>query len=117
MKLVVPDSDSTYRASDTDYSWTIPGEILTVGSHDAFVGVDSGRFTTRGRVVDLDVTRDEVTEKTIHLLTRSGWYEPGRDRQRPETRTRMREVFGLARGFEVGAVLEVHHGRPRITVA
>nr|WP_055531294.1 hypothetical protein [Streptomyces graminilatus] len=68
-------------------------------------------------MVDLDVTRDEVTEKTIRLLSRGGWYEPGRDRQRPETRTRMREVFGLARGFEVGAVLEVHHGRPRITVA
>jgi hypothetical protein len=114
MKLVIPVSDSNYRTSSTDYCWTKPGEILTVGSHDAFVGVDSGRFTTRGRVVDLDLTRDEVTEKIIRLLTRGGWYEPGSDRQRPETRKRMREVFGLARGFEVGAVLELHYGHPRI---
>ncbi|WND40650.1 hypothetical protein RI578_40890 (plasmid) [Streptomyces sp. BB1-1-1] len=36
----------------------------------------------------------------------------GRERQNTETRRRMGEVFGLARGFEVGTVLGLHRGRP-----
>ncbi|RLU82012.1 hypothetical protein CTZ27_31115 [Streptomyces griseocarneus] len=114
MKLVVPASDANYRSSNTDYCWTKPGEILTISSTgDAFIGVASGRCTTRGRVAEVDVTRAQVTEQMISLLTLSGWYQPRRERQSSETRKRMREVFGLARGFEVGAVIELRQGRPR----
>ncbi|OEJ22084.1 hypothetical protein AR457_40045 [Streptomyces agglomeratus] len=113
MKLIVPAFDQHYRASATDYAWTGPGEILTIGTDDAFVGIDSCRYTTHGRVTALDVTRDEVTAKIINPLTQDGFYVPGRERQSTETRRRTAEVFGLARGFEVGAVIGVHRGRPR----
>ncbi|WP_394426678.1 DUF7715 family protein [Streptomyces sp. SGAir0957] len=113
MKLLITAVDSNFRTSDTDYSWTDPGEILTIGTDGAFVGVDSGRFTTRGRVADVALSRVEVRLKTIAHLTRGGWYEPQRERQSAETSKRMTEVFGLARGFAVGTVLELHEGRPR----
>ncbi|KOU80397.1 hypothetical protein ADK61_09580 [Streptomyces sp. XY66] len=113
MKLIIPAFDQHYRVSATDYNWTNPNEILTIGTDDAFVGLDSRRYTTRGRVTALDVTRDEVTDKIVSLLTQHGFYVPGRDRQSTETRKRMGEIFGLARGFEVGAVIDLHHGRPR----
>ncbi|MFF4531537.1 hypothetical protein ACFY1P_19990 [Streptomyces sp. NPDC001407] len=113
MKLVVPASAANYHVSDRDYSWTDPGEVLTIGTDDAFVGITSDRHTTRGRVAELDIKRTQVTEQIISRLTRCGWYQPHRERQTTETRKRMREVFGLARGFEVGAVIELHQGRPR----
>ncbi|GAA1237822.1 DUF7715 family protein [Streptomyces rhizosphaericus] len=113
MKLLITAVDSNFRTSDTDYSWTDPGEVLTVGTDGAFVGVDSGRFTTRGRVADVALSRVEVRQKIITYLTRGGWYEPRRERQSTETRKRMAEVFGLARGFAVGTVLELHEGMPR----
>ncbi|MER5549874.1 hypothetical protein ABT072_47665 [Streptomyces sp. NPDC002589] len=113
MKLIIPAFDQRYRVSATDYNWTDPGEILTIGADDAFVGIDSRRYSTHGRVTALDVTRDEVTAKIISLLTRDGFYVPGRERQSTETRRRMGEVFGLTRGFEVGAVICLHRGRPR----
>ncbi|MFB7917046.1 hypothetical protein [Streptomyces sp. NPDC056061] len=69
-------SDGIYRNSDTDYSWTDAGEILAIGANASFVGISSGRHTTRGKVVDLTVTRDEVTEKITVLLTKQGWYRP-----------------------------------------
>ncbi|TGB15504.1 hypothetical protein [Streptomyces sp. MZ04] len=113
MKLLVPALDCNYRMSNADYSWTDPGEILTIGTNDDFVGLDSGRFTTLGRVTDVNVTRAQVRQKITDYLTRTGWYEPGRERQSTETRKRMGEVFGLARGFDVGTVIELHQGRPR----
>ncbi|MFD7919552.1 hypothetical protein ACFV3R_10040 [Streptomyces sp. NPDC059740] len=113
MKLVITAIDSNYRTSDTDYSWTDPGEVLTVGTDSAFVGVESGRFTTRGRVADVALSRAEVRQKIITLLTRDGWYDPQREQQSAETRKRMAEVFGLARGLPVGTVLELQDCRPR----
>jgi hypothetical protein len=113
MKLLITAVDSNYRTSSTDYSWTGPGEVLTIGTGDAFVGVDSGRFTTRGRVADVALTRAETRRKIISYLTRSGWYQPERERQSAETRKRVAEVFGLARGFTVGTVVELRDGRPR----
>ncbi|MBN0045740.1 hypothetical protein JS756_16830 [Streptomyces actuosus] len=113
MKLIVPAFDQHYRVSATDYNWTNPDEILTIGTDEAFVGLDSRRYTTHGRVAALDVTRAEVTAKIISLLARDGFYVPGRERQSTETRRRMGEVFGLARGLETGAVIVLHRGRPR----
>lgn len=66
-----------------------------------------------GRVTALDVTRAEVTDKIISLLTQHSFYVPGRDRHSTKTRKRVGEIFGLARGFEVGAVIDLHHGGPR----
>jgi hypothetical protein len=113
MKLIIPAFDQHYRVSATDYNWTNPGEILTIGTDDAFVGLDSRRYTTHGRFTALDVTRADVNAKIISLLTQDGFYVPGRERQSTETRRRMGEVFGLARGFEVGTVIGLHRGRPR----
>ncbi|MFC9505481.1 hypothetical protein [Streptomyces sp. NPDC057002] len=114
MKFVVPASDEMYRKSDTAYSWTDAGEILSIGTDSTFVGISSGRHTTRGKVVDLNTAREDVTEKVIELLTRQGWYDPHRETQSTECQKRMREPFGLARGFNVGVALEIHEGRPRL---
>ncbi|MFD8731485.1 hypothetical protein [Streptomyces sp. NPDC059611] len=113
MKLIIPAFDQKYRVSDTNYNWTDPREILTIGTDDAFVGLSSRRYTTHGRVAALDVTRAEVTAKMVSLLTRDGVYVPGREQQCVEARRRMREVFGLARGFETGTVIVLHRTRPR----
>lgn len=74
MKLLITDADSNYRTSSTDYCWTDPGEVLTVGTDGAFVGIDSGRYTTRGRIAD--PPRAEVHQKHQlphpHRLVRAG---------------------------------------------
>ncbi|MFE3558384.1 hypothetical protein ACFXKW_26510 [Streptomyces sp. NPDC059193] len=117
MKLVISASDTNYNNSPTDYSWTYANEILIAGSDGAFVGISSGKYTTRGRVAHVAMNREEVTAQVVEYLTREGFYEPGRVRQSAETRKRMSGVFGLARGLETGAVIELREGRPRRSAA
>ncbi|MFI5986828.1 hypothetical protein ACIBEA_38950 [Streptomyces sp. NPDC051555] len=112
MKLVVSASDTNYSNSPTDYSWTYANEILIVGTDGAFVGISSGKYTTRGRVAHVAMNREEVTAQVVKYLTGTGCYKPGEERQSTEARKRMSGVFGLARGFETGAVIELRDGRP-----
>ncbi|MEV5264750.1 DUF7715 family protein [Streptomyces werraensis] len=114
MRLIVTAADETYHRSRTDYSWTKPGEILTIGSDDAFVGIDSRKYTTRGKVVEIVTNRNAVTKQMITLLTAQGWYRTDREKQSAECRKRMLEVFNLARGFELEDEVEVFRGRLRL---
>ncbi|MEU6349979.1 hypothetical protein ABZ896_11695 [Streptomyces sp. NPDC047072] len=113
MKLLITAAESNYYASPADYSWTLPGEVLTTGTPDTFVGLGFGRSTTRARVTDVDIPRAEVLRKIIGHLTRSGLYELDGQVQSVRTRQRITAFLGLADGFDVGTVLELHDGTLR----
>jgi len=116
MKLLTATATSQ-GTRDNDFSWTIDGELVLIGivcARDqadpdggcgcgrAFSGLSSHRATTTARVLDLPLTREDVSKAIAGYYESAGYgvFEPS------ELDDEIDEMLRVASAWDIGTIVE-----------
>ena len=119
MKLLVATRQSQGTRGN-DFSFTNEGEIVIFGSEcdreavdgkcgckRSLVGIDSSKATTTLKVVEIDITLFDLTEKIYISLSNNGWVMSGKEKEmRAYSNMIACKLQSIADNFPVNAIIE-----------
>ena len=123
MKILVATNETQGRR-ENDFFWCEPGEIVKFGFEcdgetidgkcgckRSMSGIKSFKATTTMKVVDMDITKEELKKQLIESDKKAGW-----NMTEDFIEEEMEELLRIADTFEVGMIVEKRgEFRERIT--
>jgi hypothetical protein len=119
MKILVATKD-TQGQRRNDFMWCREGDIVKFGTEcdgedidgrcgcrRAMTGVESNSSTTTMKVVDLDITKEKLTEAVRGNYRKGGWYKlMGSEGAEEHIKKEVEELIRVAGTFTVGNIVE-----------
>ena len=119
MKLLAATNETQGQRPD-DFMWCTEGEIVKFGTEcdgeevdgkcgcrRSMVGVQCNKATTTMKVIQVERTREELTDALRDNYKEGGWYNlMGAEPAEKSIRREVEDLIRLSEGFPVGSIVE-----------